>query len=91
MGKNIKKEPTFGGNGLFDGLEPTNTEKPTHEYTHTPTYTHTPKAKELKNARANLLMKPSVKKALIDYAKAHDTSMNDIINMLVEKFLEENR
>ena len=81
MGKNVGKErPSF----ITDLVENT----PMYEYAST--HTHTPKVKELKNARANLLMKPSVKQALTDYAKAHDTSMNDIINMLVEDFLKEN-
>ena len=90
MGKNIKKTPTFGGNGLFDGLEPKNTAIPTQEHTATHTHTHTPKVKEKRNARFQLLMKPSVKQALTDYSKLHDTSMNDIINSLVEDFLKEN-
>ena len=40
MGKNVAKTPTFGGSGLFDGLEPANTDAPT--YTHTHTHKHTP-------------------------------------------------
>ena len=76
MGKNVGKErPSF----IADLVE-----------NNTHTHTHTPKVKEKRNARFQLLMKPSVKQALTDYSKLHDTSMNDIINGLVEEFLKEN-
>ena len=81
MGKNVGRErPSF----ITDLVENTHT----HEYTPTPTHTY--KTKESKSARVNLLMKPSVKQELTDYAKRTGTSMNDIINMLVEDFLKEN-
>lgn len=84
MGKHVGKErPSF----ITDLVE-NNTH--TQEYTATHTHTHTPKIKEKRNARFQLLMKPSVKQALTDYSKLHDTSMNDIINGLVEDFLKEN-
>ena len=86
MAKNGERRSQFPG--LTDKLKATATD--TQEYTPTHTYTHTPKVKEKRNARANLLMKPSVKKALTEYAELHDTSMNDIINTLVEEFLKEN-
>lgn len=93
MGKHVQKKPTFGGNGLFDGLEPKNTETPvttpTPEYE--PTYTHTPtQKKERRNRRMNFLMEPSKAEKLKEYAAKNDVSMNDLICNLVDKFLEEN-
>ena len=71
--------------GFLGGLLPE--EKPhTHEYTHTPT----PIMKERKTRRVQLLMKESTVDALDAYAKMHDTSRNEIIQGLVDKFLEEN-
>lgn len=61
---------------------------PTHTHTHE--YTHTPTAKERKTRRVQLLMKESTVDALDAYAKTHDTSRNDIIQNLVEQFLEKN-
>lgn len=81
MGKfTDKNKPAF-----LDGLLPTQKET-THEYTHT----HTPTQKERKTRRVQLLMKESTVDALDAYAKRYDTSRNDIIQNLVEKFLDEN-
>ena len=86
MAKNVQRESKFPG--LMDDLKPT----PTSTSTHTPVYTHTdtPKNKERKTRRVQLLMKESTVDELDQYAKQHDTSRNDIIQNLVEKFLEEN-
>ena len=59
---------------------------PTHEYTPT----HTPVVKERKSHRLNVLMKPSTVDALKAYCKRCDVSMGDIINTLVEEFLDKN-
>lgn len=78
MGKNVGRErPSF----ITDLVE----EKPTHthEYTHTPTQVQ----KERKTKRVQLLLKPSTVDQLDAYAKIHDTSRNDIIQNLVEEFL----
>lgn len=77
MAKNIQKESKFPG--LMQDLKPTHT----HEYTHTPT----PVAKERKTKRVQLLLKPSTVDQLDAYAKINDTSRNDIIQNLVEEFL----
>ncbi len=72
--------------GLMDKVKNT----PTHTATHTHEYTHTPKVRERKNRRVQLLMKESTVDALDAYAKANDTSRNDIIQTLVEEFLKNN-
>ena len=80
MAKNVGKFP-----GLMSDLKPST---PTHtqEYTHTPT--HTP-PKERKTRRVQLLLRESTVDALDSYAKLHDTSRNEIIQKLVEGFLNE--
>lgn len=59
---------------------------PTHTHTHE--HTHTPVLKERKTRRVQLLMKESTVDALDAYAKRNDTSRNEIIQNLVEQFLE---
>lgn len=79
MGKFTGKEkPSF----IADLVE----KKPTHEYTPT----HTPVVKERKSHRLNVLMRPSTVEALKVYCKRQDVSMGDIINQLVEEFLDKN-
>ena len=84
MAKNVERKSQFSG--LTSKIKNTATNTPTHEYTHTPT----PTVKERKTRRVQLLMKESTVDALDAYAKRYDTSRNDIIQNLVEKFLEEN-
>ena len=86
MAKNFTKKSTFGGSGVFDGIEPdTHTHTPTHTQEQKPVVI--PTAKERKTRRVQLLLKESTVMALDDYAKAHDTSRNDIIQTLVDDFL----
>ena len=56
--------------------------------THTYTYTHTHK-KETKSKRLNGWVKQSVWDKVSEYADKHDTSVNGIINDLLDKFVEE--
>ena len=46
--------------------------------------------RELKTERTQLLMRPSTKKELINYSEKNNTSLNDIIQNLIEAFLEAN-
>ena len=85
MAKSVNKNKTFG---VLNNLpDPT----PTHTHTHTdtPTYTDvpTPTQKERKTRRVQLLLKESTVNELDNYAKIHDTSRNDIIQNLIEEFL----
>ena len=43
---------------------------------------------ESKTVRAQILIRPSTRDALKDFAKAKNTSMNDIINLAIEEYLE---
>ncbi len=78
MAKNVSR------NSLFMDLKPKTTPTHTQEYTHT----DTPVVKERKTRRVQLLMKESTVDQLDSYAKVHDTSRNDIIQKLVEEFLD---
>lgn len=80
MAKNVQRESKFPG--LMQDLKPT----PTHTHTDT----HTPVVKERKTRRVQLLLKESSVDALDAYAKKHDTSRNDIIQNLVEDFINKN-
>ena len=97
MGKYIKKTPTFG-NGLFDGLEPKNTETPVATPTPESTPTHTQeykptstpvKKKIRRDRRMNFLMEPSKAEKLKAYAEKYDVSMNDILDVFVDEILDE--
>ena len=81
-----KKKPDFLGGLVSSG----DTHKPTHTPTHEYTHTDTPVVRERKTRRVQLLMRESTVDQLDAYAKVHDTSRNDIIQMLVEEFLKKN-
>lgn len=67
------------------------------EYESTDTYTDTytraharnPKRKERKNERLQLSVTASTKERFAKYAADNDTSMNEIVQCLIDKFLEE--
>lgn len=59
-----------------------------HEHTYTDTDAEPP---ENRSKRAYLLFRPSVWEWLTKYGKAHHRSNNDIINELVEKFMEDQK
>ena len=86
MAKNVQRESKFPD--LMKNIPTTPTH--THAYTHTHEYVPTHTAKERKTRRVQLLMKESTVEALDSYAKAHDTSRNDIIQNLVDQFLKTN-
>ena len=86
----MKKKPTFAKTSLFGDVKPTLVDAYVNTPTHTHEYTHTPTVKERKTRRVQLLMKESTVDALDAYAKAHDTSRNEIIQNLVEQFLIKN-
>jgi hypothetical protein len=88
MAKNIKRESKFPG--LMDDLKPT----PTHTHDDTHTYTHNDEPivkRERRTRRVQLLMKESLVDVLDAYAAKHDVSRTEIIQSLVEKFLQEKR
>lgn len=63
-----------------------------HEYAHTDTDTDADvEPPENRSKRAYLLFRPSVWEWLTKYGKAHHRSNNDIINELVEKFMEDQK
>ena len=67
---------------------------PTSEYTDTPTPTYTPahapnkKAKERKSERLQLLVRPSTKARLAQYAEDNNTSSNEVVQQLLDELLD---
>lgn len=45
--------------------------------------------KDAKSARLNLLIRPKYKEALKNIAKSHKQSVNDLINDLIEKYVDD--
>lgn len=93
MAKNVQKAPRFGA--LDDFKTPTIPSTHTHTDVHTDVSVSTPTTPdpappERKNRRVQLLMKESTVQRLDDYAKRKFTSRNDIIQNLVEEFLDKN-
>ena len=91
MGKFTGKEKP----GFLDGLVTEETTNPTYKHTHTSTHTPTQKTLETKSRRVNLLLKPSTVARLDEYIETQKekdirTSKNDIIQTLLDKFLDEN-
>jgi hypothetical protein len=100
MGKNVsRKKPDFGGmvKDTINTTTPTDTTESTSTdtvtYTDTPTYTpaHVPnkKAKERKTERLQLVVRPSTKARLAQYAEDHDTSSNEVVQRLLDKLLDD--
>ena len=64
------------------------------ESTDTPTPTYTPahapnkKAKERKSERLQLLVRPSTKSRLAQYAEDHNTSSNEVVQQLLDELLD---
>lgn len=94
MGKYTRKSSKFSG--MMDDVIPEkkeSTDTPTPTPTVTPTYTpaHTPnrKAKEKKSERLQLLVRPSTKSRLAQYAEDHNTSSNEVVQRLLDKLLDE--
>ena len=62
--------------------------EPVDTHTHAVTDTHT--AKETQSKRTYGTTWPSLHKKITKYAKANDTSYNDIVNKLLVEFAEKN-
>ncbi len=82
--------------GKFDLGKRLNREKsgsPSSEPAVTPTYTpaHVPnkKAKERKSERLQLVVRPSTKARLAQYAEDHNTSSNEVVQRLLDKLLDD--
>ncbi len=82
MAKGVKKT------GLWDGLEP-ETPTPTVTPKYTPAHAPDRKAKERKTERLQLVVRPSTKARLAEYAEAHNTSSNEVVQRLLDQLLDE--
>lgn len=79
MAKNIQR------GGIFHDLKPTKPVTTNQEYTDTPT--PTPVVRERKTKRLQLVLRESTVDRLGAYAKANDTSRNEIVQNLIDEFL----
>lgn len=68
------------------------TNSPALESTDTPTYTPAhatnKKVKERKTERLQLLVRPSTKSRLAQYAEDHNTSSNEVVQQLLDELLD---
>lgn len=82
-----------GGFDLGERLKRTGGNNPTPLTADTPTPTYTPahatnkKAKERKTERLQLLVRPSTKARLAQYAEDHNTSSNEVVQQLLDELL----
>ena len=87
MAKGVKKT------GLWDGLEPeqkesTDTLTPTPTPTYAPAHLPRPKNGERKTERLQLTVRPSTKTRLAKYAEDHNTSSNEVVQILLDDLLD---
>lgn len=88
----MAKEPGRKSSAFFTDPETvhedvsTPTHTPKQEYTHKHEY-----KRERRSKRMNLLVKPSTVDGLKEISDRLDRSMNDIVNDLIEAFIEDNK
>ena len=59
--------------------------------THTTDYTHDTDRKETKSKRLNLLLTPSLHSNLLKIARVEGISLNELINVVLEKHAQQNK
>lgn len=82
----------LNGKGGFDlgerlkrtGGTPLSADTPTY----TPAHATNKKAKERKTERLQLLVRPSTKARLAQYAEDHNTSSNEVVQQLLDELLD---
>lgn len=100
MGKHVSKKKINYGGMADEAITVTE-----NEYTDTPTLTPTPTVadtpkyapahfptvnpEERKTARLQLSVKPSTKSRLAEYARAHGTSSNEVVQRLLDDLLDD--
>lgn len=94
MGKKVSKKKINYGDMVGDAIvtgQPNTGEEYDHTDTDTPAYTpaHATnrKARERKTERLQLLVRPSTKARLAQYAEDHNTSSNEVVQQLLDDLL----
>lgn len=87
MAKGVKKT------ALWEGLEPEQRESvvtptPTPTPTYAPAHLPRPKNGERKTERLQLTVRPSTKSRLAKYAEDHNTSSNEVVQILLDDLLD---
>lgn len=80
LGERLKRT---GGNNPI----PLSTDTDTPTPTYTPAHATNKKAKERKTERLQLLVRPSTKARLAQYAEDHNTSSNEVVQQLLDELL----
>lgn len=92
MAKNVsRKKPSYGemvGESIVTPT-PTDTQESTPTLTYTPAHVPNKKAKERKTERLQLVVRPSTKARLAQYAEDHETSSNEVVQRLLDKLLDD--
>lgn len=84
----MKKKPTFANGSLFGDVKPTSVDKYAHEHVHEHVPTPVaPRARELKDKRIPLMVKPSTVTELDEYAKVWGITRNELLRKLIGEFL----
>ena len=92
MAKNVSKKKVFYGDMVDNTIganQPSveSTDTPTPTPTYTPAHATNKKAKERKTERLQLLVRPSTKARLAQYAEDHNTSSNEVVQQLLDDLL----
>lgn len=90
----MAKEPAKKSSAFFTDLETVQEDVSKHEYEYKQEHTHKHKyeqKRERRSKRMNLLVKPSTVDDLKVISERQDRSMNDIVNDLIEAFIEDNK
>lgn len=94
MGKKVTRKKINYGDMVDDTIMSDQIEQNKIEYTPTGTPTYTPahvpnkKAKERKTERLQLVVRPSTKSRLAQYAEDHNTSSNEVVQRLLDELLD---
>lgn len=90
MAKNVsRKKPSYGDMVGEAIVAPTDSQESTPTLTYTPAHVPNKKAKERKTERLQLVVRPSTKARLAQYAEDHETSSNEVVQRLLDKLLDD--
>ena len=85
LNKRMNREKTTTPPESTDIITPTPTVTPKYTPAHAPDR----KAKERKTERLQLVVRPSTKARLAEYAEAHNTSSNEVVQRLLDQLLDD--
>lgn len=90
MAKSFKEDVTTAANPALPFISSAQQEEPPLKERPPEGFKLNPKYIETKSERLQLLIQPTVKAKLKEAAQRERTSVNDLINRILEKYLEDN-